>query len=139
MIMKSVAAAFVVINSYKASGDMLGGRERGSGNESAQVGVGFGCGSIQFEGKWDDLRSQDSRDSSPLGLSIRLHQNRQIHQIQIRSNRQIHQNRQIQTHSNRQIHQIHRIRITRCTHTCVNRCRTTVKPPSSPCPFPFGF
>ena len=59
--MKSVAAAFVVINSYKASGDMLGGRERGSGNESAQVGVGFGCGSIQFEGKWDDLRSQDSK------------------------------------------------------------------------------
>jgi hypothetical protein len=48
--MKSVAATFVVINSYKASRDMLGGRERGSGNESAQVGVGFGCGSIQFEG-----------------------------------------------------------------------------------------
>ena len=51
MIMKSVAAAFVVITSYKASGDMLDGRERGSGNERAQVGVGFGCGSIQCEGK----------------------------------------------------------------------------------------
>ena len=64
--MKSVAAAFVVINSYKASGDMLGGRERGSGNESAHVGVGFGCGSIQFGGMWGDLRIQDS---SPLSLS----------------------------------------------------------------------
>ena len=48
--MKSVAAAFVVINSYKASGDMLDGRERGSGNERAQAGVGFGCRSIQSEG-----------------------------------------------------------------------------------------
>ena len=48
-MMKSTAAAFVVINSYSASGDMLGGRERGSGNDKAQVGVGFGCSSIRFE------------------------------------------------------------------------------------------
>jgi hypothetical protein len=49
--MKSTAAAFVVINPCSASGDMLDGRERGSGNDKAQVGVGFDGLSIEFEGK----------------------------------------------------------------------------------------
>lgn len=41
----------MVTNSCNASGDIPGGCERGSGNDRAHVGVGFGSLSIQFEGK----------------------------------------------------------------------------------------
>jgi hypothetical protein len=75
--MKSTTGAFVVTNSCIASGDMLGGCERGSGNDSAQAGVGFGCLSIQFEGK-GKADPHHVNPSHPVGLYCQIHQIRGI-------------------------------------------------------------
>ena len=50
-IMKSTPGAFVATNSCSPSIDMLGGCERGCGNDRAHAGVGFGSLSIQHEAK----------------------------------------------------------------------------------------
>jgi hypothetical protein len=71
--MKSTTGAFVVTNSCNSSGDMLGGCERGSGNDSAQAGVGFGGLSIQSEGMEKRIRHH-TNPSHPFELH-------QIHQI----------------------------------------------------------
>src|SRR6267154_6429236 len=50
-IMKSAAGAFVATNSCSPSVDMLGGCERGCGNDRAHAGVGFSSLSIQLKTK----------------------------------------------------------------------------------------
>jgi hypothetical protein len=84
--MKSITGAFVVTNSCNASGDMLGGCERGSGKDSAHAGIGFGSLSVQFGGKEERILIM-SITSHPFDLPRQIHQTRiiilrpcQIHQ-----------------------------------------------------------
>jgi hypothetical protein len=82
-IMKSTAGALVATNSCSPSVDMLGGCERGCGNDRAHAGVGFGSLSIQFEGK-KEVNSQHANASHLFGLTRqirRIHQIRQIRRI----------------------------------------------------------
>lgn len=79
-IMKSTAGAFVATNSCSPSVDMLGGCERGCGNDRAHAGVGFGSLSIQFEGK-KEVNSHHTNASHLFGLNRQIRQIRQIHQI----------------------------------------------------------
>jgi len=79
-IMKSTAGAFVATNSCSPSVDMLGGCERGCGNDRAHAGVGFGIVSIQFEGK-KKVNPHLANASHLFGLTRQIHQIRQIRQI----------------------------------------------------------
>jgi hypothetical protein len=76
-IMKSTAGAFVATNSCNPSVDMLGGCERGCGNDRAHVGVGFGSLSIQFEGK-KEVNSHHVNASHLFGLTRQIRQIRRI-------------------------------------------------------------
>ena len=76
-IMKSTAGTFVVINSCSPSIDMLGGCERGCGNDRAHAAVGFGSLSIQFEGK-KEVNSHHANASHLFGLTRQIRQIRRI-------------------------------------------------------------
>jgi len=76
--MKFTAGAFVVTNSCSPSVDMLGGCERGCGNDRAHAGVGFGSLSIRFEGKEEVnqcksfIRANSSNSSNSSNYTGRL-------------------------------------------------------------------
>jgi hypothetical protein len=76
-MMKSTAGVFVVTSSCSPSGDMLGGCERGCGNDRAQAGVGFDSLSIQFEGK-KEANPHYAHASHLFGRPHQIHQIRQI-------------------------------------------------------------
>ncbi|KAF8496885.1 aquaporin-like protein [Russula emetica] len=64
-------------NSCSPSVDMLGGCERGCGNDRAHAGVGFGSLSIQFEGK-KEVNSHHASASHLFGLTRQIRQIRRI-------------------------------------------------------------
>lgn len=72
-IMKSTAGALVATNSCSPSVDMLGGCERGCGNDRAHAGVGFDSLSIQFEGK-KEVNSHHANASHLFGLTRQIRQ-----------------------------------------------------------------
>lgn len=79
-IMKSTAGPFVVTNSCSPSVDMLGGCERGCGNDRAHAGVGFGSLSIQFESK-KEANSHHVNASHLFGRTRQIRQIRRITQV----------------------------------------------------------
>src|SRR5258707_2934816 len=86
-IMKFTAGVLVVTSSCSPSGDMLGGCERGCGNDRAQAGAGFDGLSIQFEGKKEpNPHYGKSLFGRPHQIS-QISQIRQIHRINTLANR----------------------------------------------------
>jgi len=84
-IMKFTPGVFVVTSSCSPSGDMLGGCERGCGNDRAQAGAGFDGLSIQFEGK----KEANPHYAHARHLFRRPDQIRQIRQISTLANRRL--------------------------------------------------